>query len=441
MWSAPTPAQLKQAIYDHGPLNVTVYVNTAFQAYHEGVFNACESQIINHAVVLVGWDDNQGPEGVWILRNSWGTNWGEGGYMRIAYGCCRVGYAATYVNYFAPDCNSNGIRDEQDLADGTSLDCNLSGAPDECEPGGSTDCNGNGVSDLCDIFTGSSGDCNGNGIPDDCEIASGSAPDCNANGVPDTCELNVLYVLDDGALDSGLGFGEGTGHLIWLNTFIVTPGGETVDAIDVAWGWVTAGTPTTLALWLDPTGDRDPHDARLLWQSAHPVPAADPATDLFTTVLVPPVHVGEPGEVFCVGAYIHADQYPAAFDLSVYPGHAWAAVGKNLAHLDANESLGCLDDWVGRGVWSLRAHTVSGDANGNGVPDECDGRPGDLNCDGRVDNFDITPFVLALASTPPDYPEYYGTYLECQRELADINGDGRVDNFDISPFVSLLIGR
>jgi hypothetical protein len=63
---------------------------------------------------------------------------------------------------------------------------------------------------------------------------------------------------------------------------------------------------------------------------------------------------------------------------------------------------------------------------------------GDLNCDGAVNNFDITPFVLALTATPPDYPEYYAQYGECDHTLADINGDGAVNNFDITPFVELL---
>jgi hypothetical protein len=65
---------------------------------------------------------------------------------------------------------------------------------------------------------------------------------------------------------------------------------------------------------------------------------------------------------------------------------------------------------------------------------------GDLNCDGRVNNFDITPFVVALTATPPNYPEYYALYPNCDRNLGDINGDGHVNNFDITPFVELLIG-
>jgi hypothetical protein len=58
---------------------------------------------VNHAVALVGWDDHYYWNGnyysVWFLRNSWGSGWGESGYMNIVYGCNEVGYAACYVDY------------------------------------------------------------------------------------------------------------------------------------------------------------------------------------------------------------------------------------------------------------------------------------------------------------------------------------------------------
>jgi C1A family cysteine protease len=90
---------MKQAILDYGPISVDVYVNSAFQGYTDGVFNGCQNGVTNHAVVLVGWDDDQGSSGVWFLRNSWGTGWGESGYMRIPYGCSNVGDSSCYVVY------------------------------------------------------------------------------------------------------------------------------------------------------------------------------------------------------------------------------------------------------------------------------------------------------------------------------------------------------
>ncbi len=97
-YGVPLTSSIKQAILDYGPVSVSVYANTAMQAYTGGIFNGCETGTVNHGVVLVGWDDNQGG-GVWIMRNSWGAGWGEGGYMRIPYSCSNIGYAACYVVY------------------------------------------------------------------------------------------------------------------------------------------------------------------------------------------------------------------------------------------------------------------------------------------------------------------------------------------------------
>jgi hypothetical protein len=99
----PSPAEIKQAIYDHGPVAVAICVGDAFNRYNGGVFATSEAWAcgggVNHGVVLVGWDDTQGSNGIWYLKNSWGSLWGESGYMRIAYGTSNVGLGATYVEY------------------------------------------------------------------------------------------------------------------------------------------------------------------------------------------------------------------------------------------------------------------------------------------------------------------------------------------------------
>jgi hypothetical protein len=69
-------------------------VTPAFKAYMSGVFNEGSNADINHAVTLVGWDDSQQ---AWRIKNSWGTGWGESGYMWIAYTANKIGYAASWV--------------------------------------------------------------------------------------------------------------------------------------------------------------------------------------------------------------------------------------------------------------------------------------------------------------------------------------------------------
>ncbi len=162
---------LKQAILDYGPISVCIGADPAFQAYMGGVFNADYTEGINHCVALVGWDDNQGANGVWYMRNSWGPDWGEYGYMRIEYGCSSVGYVSLAVDYNPSDCNHNSVPDSQDFA-------NCSGEA-WCD-----DCNSNGLLDTCER------DCNGNGVPDDCDITSEYSPDVNANFLPDECETD-----------------------------------------------------------------------------------------------------------------------------------------------------------------------------------------------------------------------------------------------------------
>jgi C1A family cysteine protease len=61
------------------PVSVTVDAGK-WSTYHSGVFNNCGSSI-NHAVLLVGVTG-----GNWKIKNSWGTGWGESGYIRLASG-------------------------------------------------------------------------------------------------------------------------------------------------------------------------------------------------------------------------------------------------------------------------------------------------------------------------------------------------------------------
>ena len=146
--------------------------------------------------------------------NDWGTWMAELEYAPTITDCNSNGIddATDIANGTSQDCNSNSIPDECDIAAGTSNDCNSNGIPDECESGPDcnangipdeceTDCNSNGVPDDCDIAAGTSNDCNSNGIPDECE----SGPDCNANGIPDECETdcNSNGVPDDCDIAAG----------------------------------------------------------------------------------------------------------------------------------------------------------------------------------------------------------------------------------------------
>lgn len=110
---------IKTAIYNYGPVDVAVYAGSGFSGYSTGIYSdanttcssdPCYYTPTNHAVSLVGWND---AGGYWILRNSWGSSWGESGYMRISYYAARVACEACYLV-----CSGSGSSDQPVLAGG-----------------------------------------------------------------------------------------------------------------------------------------------------------------------------------------------------------------------------------------------------------------------------------------------------------------------------------
>ena len=102
---SPTADALKNAIYAKGPLVAVFDVYTDFFSYHTGVYSYVSGNYEGgHAVLIVGWNDS---DNAFIVKNSWGTGWGESGYFRIAYseltGKTKFGrYSYAYGNAIAP---------------------------------------------------------------------------------------------------------------------------------------------------------------------------------------------------------------------------------------------------------------------------------------------------------------------------------------------------
>ncbi|MBE9467574.1 MAG: DUF333 domain-containing protein [Bacteroidetes bacterium] len=99
---------IKTAIMTYGVVDAAIYVSSDLQNYSGGVFsdnstsctgNPCYNTTTNHAISLVGWGHDATKGDYWILRNSWGSTWGESGYMRIAVTSAHVGCSVCYMVY------------------------------------------------------------------------------------------------------------------------------------------------------------------------------------------------------------------------------------------------------------------------------------------------------------------------------------------------------
>lgn len=86
--------EIKNAMVQYGPISIALDAS-GFDNYNGGVLSGT-GHSIDHAVILIGWDDTKGTKGAWLLRNQWGTSWGIDGYMWIAYGAYDVGTEAIW---------------------------------------------------------------------------------------------------------------------------------------------------------------------------------------------------------------------------------------------------------------------------------------------------------------------------------------------------------
>jgi C1A family cysteine protease len=83
-----TRVKMKEWISTHGSITGCFVVYQDFFSYRSGVYRHITGDAVGgHCVEIIGYDDAQG---CWICKNSWGANWGEGGFFRIAYGECQI---------------------------------------------------------------------------------------------------------------------------------------------------------------------------------------------------------------------------------------------------------------------------------------------------------------------------------------------------------------
>jgi len=85
----------KTMLMEKGALSVSYFHNPAYCNFNEtSYYNPEQLNYTNHAVTLVGWDDNYSynnfrytpaGNGAWIIKNSWGDTWGDNGYFYISY--------------------------------------------------------------------------------------------------------------------------------------------------------------------------------------------------------------------------------------------------------------------------------------------------------------------------------------------------------------------
>jgi C1A family cysteine protease len=116
--SGPTGNDIiKQALMDHGALYATYYHGYGYFNSANNAYRYTGSNRGNHAVTLVGWDDGfdrnkfsdiPPGDGAYIVKNSWGSGWGENGFFHVSYYDARFGYETMCAFHSADEVGKYG---------------------------------------------------------------------------------------------------------------------------------------------------------------------------------------------------------------------------------------------------------------------------------------------------------------------------------------------
>jgi C1A family cysteine protease len=100
---------IKQAIIDYGQLYISIYMDDVYYNSSDYTYYYNGGTDVNHAVGVVGWDDNKVTAapvpGAWIIKNSWGSGWGDSGYFYVSYADTSLTVRGYFPDRLAYDTN------------------------------------------------------------------------------------------------------------------------------------------------------------------------------------------------------------------------------------------------------------------------------------------------------------------------------------------------
>jgi hypothetical protein len=219
-YSGVTEEQMKQEIFDNGPIVTSFDVYEDFYSYSGGIYQYVTGAVQGGSVAIIyGWGIDV-TTSYWLCKYHWGTNWGEvgpdgnRGWFRIRRGTNEVS-CEEYISYVTPvlkDSDSDGVPDSEDLCAGHPdlVDADGDLLPDGCDncPGVANpdqlDTDGDDIGDACEACcVGRVGDANGSG--DDTPTIGDISIMIDAKFIAGTCVGKIICLAEADINQSSIG--------------------------------------------------------------------------------------------------------------------------------------------------------------------------------------------------------------------------------------------
>ena len=106
----PTPElieKIKKILFNYGPISALIYVDDKLPYFSSGIYKTVDTkdgvkQKPNHAIVIGGYGVNVYGETYWVIRNSWGSEWGEDGYLPLSMTSPMSGFNIPLLDQIPP---------------------------------------------------------------------------------------------------------------------------------------------------------------------------------------------------------------------------------------------------------------------------------------------------------------------------------------------------
>jgi len=140
---------MKNLVFEHGAVIAAIYASDrAFMSYKAGVLSGCSNNRPNHAVTVVGYGTENGKD-YWLVKNSWGSDWGDKGFVKLERGVNMCSIGKIIVHATCEKTSGPTDAPATTTTEAASISCEDDTMLSNCKDLAKTQCYKSGIAAMC----------------------------------------------------------------------------------------------------------------------------------------------------------------------------------------------------------------------------------------------------------------------------------------------------